>query len=198
MRALAAAERRPRGYAAGLAADGGERLVGGEARTAMRAEAAAGVASARAAARAALAEREGAGGAGAGQERERLRADAVSAAEAEWVVARATACEATGELAHETTEWARERPEFDAARHGNTEGAGAGAEAVECTEPASFVATQRVQCSLGTPGEPWEDGKRRKLPSREEGAWEAVRRRLPTWLGAPEAETAEEGAVLGV
>ena len=52
--------------------------------------------------------------------------------------------------------------------------------------------------TLGTPGEPWGNVKRRKLPSREEGAWEAVRRGLPTWLGSPEAETAEEGAVLGV
>eukprot|EP00966_Prymnesium_polylepis_P329254 7384988-Prymnesium_polylepis.1 len=74
----------------------------------MRAAEAAEVADTRAAAHAALAERESAGGAAAEQGRERLQADAVAAAEAEWVAARAR--EATGELAHAMIAWAQARP----------------------------------------------------------------------------------------
>jgi len=54
----------------------------------------------------------------------------------------------------------------------------AATEAMARTEPASFVATRRVQCFLGELGEPGEDGKRRKVPSlAEEVCVNAMHRR---------------------
>ena len=159
-------------------------LGGGEAVEAVQAAEDAEAAGARAATYAAMAALEEA----TAEETAEWRA-AAARAEAEWVAARARI--AVGEMVRAAVEWAKERPEYAAARRGNAEGPGAAAQLVQTTPPTSYVPSARVMCFHGTLGPAGDDGKRKRTPSlrvSEEMAAEARRAGVPV----PTVESAYE------
>jgi hypothetical protein len=145
-------------------------LGGEEAITAAFEAEAAEEASARAAAHRAVAKRTRAGkgeaDTTAGMDEE------VARTEAEWVTARART--AAGQLMRHMTTWAKARPEYKAACTENAEGAGAAAEKLQTTKPASFRPSKRIACFFGEMGRPDEDGKCKLTPSLKTGAKEAA------------------------